>query len=174
MIILAVAHGPPLHAEDIPKPLLDLYAKAYVENWVAFGGGCHQTYYFLPKTIRRTARGTSTVWSVEVQEMDSTNWRSSLAAVKEQRERVRPGVEGYERYLFSKTQWEVDCRRQLVRILQFIDYDEDGNVIVADQLKHPKFEEPVPDTNGEGLLRSFCHPSQRKYFRKLLDEAPGN
>jgi hypothetical protein len=157
-----------MDTQGIPKPLLDTYAKAYTENWVVFGGGYHQYYCFIPRTIQTTARGTKTVWGVNLQNADSTDWLSSRAAVSEIRQPIHGDPNRYAKYLLTKLQWEVDCASQRTRIVQILDYDEDGSVIWSAQVAE-KLEVPVPDSNGEGLLRALCDENDRITFQDLVN-----
>jgi hypothetical protein len=120
----ALAQGPPDSASAIPKPLLDLYAKAVIEHWVWFGGGLHQNYWFRPGTAHRTKAGTTILWTVFVQEGDSTgDWSSGREAVIAERSKNHHSIEGYETYLMTTVQWEVDCSNHKERILQLLDYN---------------------------------------------------
>lgn len=163
---------------SVSEPLTQMYAKALVENWVQFGGAGHQIYFYLPRTIRVTSRGTKTVWGVNMQsiagEDSSGDMAPSRAEVMEVRRSAHMDpeqLEKYETYLLTKIQWEVDCVHQRLRILKMIDYDEEGGVLLSTDV-NDKLEEPVPDSNGEGLLRAFCDPAHRNYFRDLFNGKP--
>ena len=154
---------------NIPAPLLNEYATAVHDNWVWFGGGFKQAYWFLPNTVRRTTSGSSTFWAVSIQAVDSTgNWTSAREAIIADRQRRNQPTAGYETYLLTKSQWEVDCARQKLRCIRILEYNEDGAVINSGKT-NSTFEEPVPDSNGENLLRVFCHPKLRRTFRELLE-----
>jgi hypothetical protein len=182
-VLLAVSFGgaraqAPSDTATIPDPVAKIYGKACAENWVVFGGGYHQTYLYIPRTIRTTEKGTKTVWGVNVQSMtgadSAADLQTSRAAITEVRGNSHLGeatLQKYGRYLQTKVQWEVDCVHQRVRILQCIDYDEDGNVLLSFEVPGT-LEDPVPETNGEGLLRAFCNPAHRNYFRDLFNGAP--
>src|SRR5262249_25681564 len=114
---------------DVPKPLLHTFERAFSEEWVVFGGGFHQNYYYLPATIRRTSRGTKTVWGVNLPGADDGNWVSARAEVMEQRANSGGTPEPYARYLLTKIEWEIDCAGRRLRMLRLIDCDEAGNVI---------------------------------------------
>jgi hypothetical protein len=158
--------------QKIPDPLLDEYAKGIAENWVWFGGGFKQDYWFCPNTIRRTAQNTFTVWSVSIQSFDSTgDWTSARRAIITQRKRARVATLGYESYLLTKVQWEMDCSHHMTRVLQIVDYDKEGAVLHSWKLTG-EMEEPVPDSNGDGLLRIYCNPSQWKTFGELIGPPP--
>lgn len=66
-VLCLLLQAPPARAQpaemNIPAQVLEVYANAYAENWGQFGGGFHQVYFYLLRTIRTTARGTKTVWS---------------------------------------------------------------------------------------------------------------
>lgn len=156
-------------SSSIPKPLLEEYAKATVDGWVWFGGGFKQQYWYLPKTIRKTPRGTSTVWAVNIQEVDSTNdWTAAREAIVAHYREQGMSTVGYEHYLLTKVQWEVDCVHQRSRVIQLLDYAEDGHVLFSGN-SGDKLEDPVPETNAENILRSFCNPRLRVTFRRLLE-----
>jgi len=161
-----------MDTENVPKPLLYQFAKAYEEDWVCFGAGLHQNYFFIPRTIKATGHGTKTVWGVNLQGADSTDWMSSRPAVIEQRQRAHEDPDKYAKYLLTKIQWEVDCAGQRMRMIKMIDYDEDGGVIYSGQFDE-KLAEPVPDTNAEGLVCAFCHPRTRITFRDLVNTPLG-
>jgi len=164
----ALAQEAPDSTANIPEPFLKEYGRAVLENWVYFGGGFKQSYWFLPNTVRRTARGTSTVWSVSIQAPDSTgDWSSAREAIIAARERENVPTARYETYLLTKLQWEVDCAHQKLRIIQVYDYNEEGEVIYSGKSKS-ELEEQIPDTNGENLVRVFCHPALRRTFDQLL------
>jgi hypothetical protein len=160
-----------MDTQNIPKPLLHEFAKAYEEDWVVFGSGLHQNYFFLPRTIQDTAHGTKTVWGVNLQGADSTDWLSSRAAMIEQQRR-RGDPDRYDKYLLTKVQWEVDCSHHRARIVQIIDYDENGNVLWSSRIQG-ELEEPEHDSNGEGLVRAFCDPGTRITFRDLVNTPLG-
>ncbi len=108
----------------------------------------------------------------DIQAIDSTgDWTSAREAIIAERERKNLPTAGYETYLLTKVQWEVDCARQKARILKIIEYSEDGGVLYSGNPKD-ELEEPAPETNGENLLRVFCHPRLRKTFRELLGPLP--
>ena len=162
-------------AQDYAQPVLDVYAKAYAENWVQFGGGFHQTYFYLPRTIRTTSRGTKTVWGVNVQSMSGADTAADLstsrAAIVKSRGGTSQIAEKYTTYLLTKVLWEIDCVHQRARILKLLDYDEEGNIIWSSEVTR-KMEEPVPDSNGESLVKAFCDPRHRNYFRDILEGRP--
>jgi hypothetical protein len=179
LIQATAASAQPADTLNIPTPVLDVYAKAYAEDWVQFGGGFHQIYLYLPRTIKATARGTKTVWGVNVQSMSGADTlcdlNTSRRAITKQREEAHfppEKLEKYATYLMTKIQWEVDCVHQRTRIIQFLDYDEEGNMIFSHEMKSSKLDDPVPDSNGEGLLKAFCDPQHRNHFRDLLDGKP--
>jgi hypothetical protein len=156
-------------SSDIPEPFLRVYTTALSEDWIYFGGGEKQNYWFLPRTIRKTPQGTSTVWSVHIQGADSTgSYTSARDAIIARFKRMGTSTMGYERYLQTKVQWEVDCVHQRIRIIQLLDYNEDGELLHSGKTK-AGLEDPVPGSNGEGLLRVFCNPTLRKTFRMMME-----
>lgn len=179
-LVLAVASRVSAQADSttIPEPFLREYATAYHENWVAFGGGSHQTYFYLPRTIRTTSRGTRTVWAVNIQSIqggdtlgDFSSARRAVIKSREEAHLAPERLQKYATYLLTRVQWEVDCLRQRMRIIKFVDYDEEGNVLLSADT-HEDMEEVIPETNGEGLLKAFCDPTRRNHFRDLLDGRP--
>jgi hypothetical protein len=178
LVLLVGAHSTAAQSltdttSNVPVAFLNEYAKAVNEGWVWFGGGFNQHYWFLPKTIRRTPRGTSTVWTVSIQSLDDTtaDWSSARRAIIAQRERTNQPTAGYETYLLTKAQWELDCVHERIRTIQLLEYNEAGEAFHSGKIGG-EWEDPVPDTNGENLIRIFCHPSLRKTFRELLNAAP--
>ncbi|HTR96483.1 MAG TPA: surface-adhesin E family protein [Candidatus Acidoferrales bacterium] len=170
--VAARAQEPQDTTANIPQPLLDQYATAVHENWVYFGGGGHEHYWFIPRTIKRTPRGTSTVWTVGIQSLDSTNtYTSAREAVIADRERNGQSSSEYANYLMTRTKWEIDCVHQRLRILRVLQYADDGSVIHQGDT-HEKFEDPIPGTNGEHMLEVFCHPKKWRTFRQYLEPKP--
>jgi hypothetical protein len=157
---------------DIPKPLLATFERAYDEKWVVFGGGFKQNYFLLPRTIKATTRGTKTVWGVNVQGSDGGNWYSARAAIIQQRSQAGGDAAPYAWYLLTRVQWEIDCAHGRMRMLQLIDVDESGKVIGSWRYDDP-LEQPVPDSNGENLVRSFCEPKLRVTFRDVVNTPMG-
>jgi len=103
---------------------------------------------------------------------DSTGWYASRRAVLEKYRKEGWSVKGWENYFYTRLQWEIDCDRQQLRILQIVFYDEDKEVIKSADLRGA-LEDQVPDSNGDGLLRSFCEPGQRLYFQEYFDDTTG-
>jgi len=154
---------------DAPKMLIELHAKAYVENWVVFGGGIKEMYLYQPTTAKRTARGTTTVWGVNMPNPDSTDWYGSRHAFLESKRKRHESTSGWERYFYTKVQWEIDCQKGQVGITQMVFYDEDG-VVIRSGKPSDDLEDPVPDSNADRFLRSFCNQTRRRYFREVFDD----
>jgi len=157
---------------DIPKPMLATFERAYIENWVVFGSGYHQNFFFLPRTIRTTARGTKTVWGVNVQGADPDGWLTARAAIIEQRSKLGADAKPYARYLLTKVQWEIDCDGQRMRMVQLVDCDDTGKAIWSGRYTD-KLEKPVAGSNGDNLVRTFCEPKLRITFRDVVNTPMG-
>ena len=156
----------------IPKAMLATFERAYDENWVVFGSGSHQNYFFLPRTIRVTPQGTKTVWGVNVQGADPDGWNTGRAAIVAQRSKLGADPKPYAHYLLTKVQWEIDCEGKRMRMRQLVDCDDAGHVIWAGHY-NDALEAPSAGSNGENLVRTFCEPKLRITFRDVVNTPMG-
>jgi len=156
----------------IPKAMLATFRRAYDENWVVFGSGSHQNYFFLPRTVHTTAQGTKTVWGVNVQGADPNGWNTGRAAIVAQRSQLGADPKPYAHYLLTKVQWEIDCEGKRMRMRQLVDCDDAGKVIWAGHYDDA-LEAPANGSNGENLVHTFCEPKLRITFRDVVNTPMG-
>jgi len=63
---------------------------------------------------------------------------------------------------FTLFRYELKCRSDQRRIITAIDYGETGKVLRSTKKKNAEWEDVVPDTFDEAILRKACHKAETK------------
>lgn len=56
----------------------------------------------------------------------------------------------------SMLKYELDCRAEKYRVTTAVYYERNGSVESNKSYRNPKWEEPIPDSIGEGILQRVC------------------
>jgi hypothetical protein len=57
--------------------------------------------------------------------------------------------------------YELKCKAHQVRVTDTVEYDQNGNVAVSESTPRAKWKDAVPESVGEGILKSVCKRNDR-------------
>jgi len=65
-------------------------------------------------------------------------------------------IDTSKRLSHSMTRFELNCRKDQMRVLSDTSYDKNGAVIRSETVRTPEWEEVIPDSVGETILNTVC------------------
>jgi hypothetical protein len=74
------------------------------------------------------------------------------------RERGGSKTAGYEVFRQSLDLYELNCRDSTIRVTSSTDYDYLGTVLGSYQADYARWEDVVPESVGETIIRTVCRP----------------
>jgi len=65
-------------------------------------------------------------------------------------------TEGWEKLEHFTSLYEIDCRKKIGRLLSVVIYDTVGKIVYADSFGESKWDDIVPGSVGDTLLKKVC------------------
>jgi hypothetical protein len=133
-----------------------------LQEWETAASSNLLLFEYNTKTIKRTA-ATAEAWF---------KLRPNLEGLKNQQarnekiEEVRSAgysVKGYDRWSHTVALYEFRCSSREFNLLELIDYDTGGDVLLTLHLDKPEWHNIAPDTVNESMLRAVCRTSVNQY-----------
>jgi len=123
-------------------------------DWPLITIGDGSLVYFNEKTLQRLPGGIIHVWVKD----DAIKSRKGLKS-RIVRERKKQGLslEGFEKYSYTLTLYDFNCKERKYRTIQIMAYDDRGRTLDSiDAGDAAEWKNIVPDTLGDEILEAVC------------------
>ena len=89
--------------------------------------------------------------------LDRQNLSQERQELIDQRRRKGLPIDGYSRYSYNLSLYEVDCGQERIKVLRSVDYDQGDNVLETTDLEDgSQWEDTIPNSQGDSLVTVFC------------------
>ena len=130
------------------------------DEWISIYNSENKGIYYNPSKIIHTRNGNVRMWI-------------KVTGKSEKNKAIKNGVENgisaekYNNWAFDEELVEFDCKNQTYRILYYLSYDTDGNVIYEENLMtNDSFSPVLPDTIVEDIYKLAC--KNQSFLCRLL------
>jgi hypothetical protein len=151
LFLISLSSVPSVSSQNEPKPEWKYVITSEDDNQV------WETYYD-SKSTERTGEGTIKVWLKQVPITKSEKERQRVIhSIIENRKINRMSINGYEKFVYSLTLIEFDCKKKVGRSVSIRDYNESDKVVGSDTL--PEQIPFAPVTEGSMariVLNAVC------------------
>ena len=126
--------------------LMLISSVGYGADWKYFDtGGDGNTYFYDTQSISR--------------EQDTVRvWVKFVLSDETKKEYIKnfPKTPGMEKTSYTKDRWEINCSKNIKRVLSSVWCDTEGNIIMDKDYPNYPFSEVIPESIGAGLVEIIC------------------
>lgn len=136
-------------------PILS-FSEVKGSDWSPFEMTITNDVWYYKKTMNYPSKDTAEVWTKTVYSEQSikVKKRSLITSGITEGEQKR---QGYDKFKWSITLWEIRCNNKKIRPLNSTDYSEDGGVLSSENLQSVMKDEPmIPDSILDNLYEKVC------------------
>lgn len=133
----------------------DLFVDESAGGWTPIERTEYLIFYYNPSRTSNLQNGLFKTW---IKEALKPPIKSSRDKFLKDRERGGSKTSGYEVFRQSLDLYELNCRDSTIRVTSSTDYDYLGTVLGSYQAGYARWEDAVPESVGETILRTVCHP----------------
>src|SRR4030042_187033 len=89
-------------------------------------------------------------------------WVKFVLSDKTKKEYIKnfPKTPGMENTSHTKDRWEINCSKNIKRVLSSVWCDTEGNIIMDKDYPDYPFSEVIPESIGAGLVEIICQPGE--------------
>ena len=132
--------------------LMLLTSVGYCADWKFFNSDADDNLWFYD------AQGIS-------HEQDTVRvWVKFVLSDKTKKEYIKnfPKTPGMEKISHTKDRWEINCSKNIKRVLSTVWCDTEGNIIMEKDYPNYPFSEVIPDSIGAFLVESVCKQGEHR------------
>ena len=126
--------------------LMLISSVGYGADWKYFDtGGDGNTYFYDTQSISR--------------EQDTVRvWVKFVLSDETKKEYIKnfPKTPGMEKTSYTKDRWEINCSKNIKRVLSSVWCDTESNIIMDKDYPNYPFSEVIPESIGAGLVEIVC------------------
>lgn len=104
----------------------------------------------------KIAESESTTHSVNPARWRSQTKGSLQAWVKSDEKKTKKGI----KYKYYLSDYRINCKEDSLYVASSTFYDSKGGLINSEKKSYPAFEEVIPESVGERILKTMCEVSQ--------------
>jgi tetratricopeptide (TPR) repeat protein len=116
-------------------------------NWELYGNSNYGEHYYDKSKINKLGNNKKRVW---VRNEDSANNKQAIRAT------YGLPTDSYKNFEYSLIHYELNCDRNEIRMISFIDYENTGKILESAENTNGKYEGIVPDSVSEQLYKNIC------------------
>jgi hypothetical protein len=132
-------------------------------DWVPFQlTKTNDVWYYNSKTINYPSKDSAEVLTKTIYTDEGKRRRLVTAGMSEGEQKRQ----GYDKFKWSITLWEIRCNSKKIRPLNTTDYNEDGGVLLSENLQGVMQDEPM-------VLGLILDALREEVCRKVRDNAGG-
>jgi hypothetical protein len=121
------------------------YAEVRGADWKYLYADENYSFFYDWQSINKTSTGSILVWE------------KMVPTQKTKEEKVKKSEPKFQNWDYTLLLEEIDCTERKIKLLKWIDYDENGKPIsISDMSKIINWEVITPESLGEALFEMVC------------------